>query len=112
MSEFRNQLFGQESADRFTSFSCGHIVPKSNVQAAIVNAGPRGYKFEFNYQAWKNTDMLDDLANALSNYCNIVPNGLIVFFPSYSSLESTLSRWKQTDALARIGRRKQVRWRS
>lgn len=56
--------------------------------------------------------MLDDLANALSNYCNLVPNGMIVFFPSYSSLESTLSRWKHTDALARIGKRKQVRWRN
>lgn len=106
ISEFRDVLLQEK--DRFVSFSCGHIVPKENILAAVVESGPRGTPFVFGYESWRNAQLMDELANAVSNYCNIVPHGTVVFFPSYASLGSTLDRWRQSGALERIGKRKQL----
>ncbi|WFD05647.1 RNA helicase [Malassezia vespertilionis] len=109
MSEFQTQLFDGVSRDQFQAFSCAHIVPQENILGAIVNTGPKGTRLEFTYDAWKKPALLDDLANALSNYCNIIPHGIIVFLPSYASLNMTMARWKITGALDRIAKRKRVR---
>lgn len=106
VSEFRDALLSD--AGRFASFACGHIVPQENILAVAVERGPRGTLLEFGFEAWKNTNMLDELANAVSNYCNIIPHGTVVFFPSYASLGATLDRWRQSGALERISKRKQL----
>lgn len=108
ISEFQRQLFGQIPPERFVKHSCGHIVPKENILGAIVHAGPKGLPFEFTHGAWENTALLDELGNALSNYSNIIPHGMVVFFPSYGSLNSTFAHWKKTGILERIGKRKRV----
>ncbi|WFD35322.1 RNA helicase [Malassezia cuniculi] len=106
MSEFRDILL--QDKERYVSFSCGHIVPQDNILATVVEQGPRGIQFEFGYEAWRNTQLLDELSNAVSNYCNIIPHGVVVFFPSYASMGTTLDRWKQNGALERIAKRKQI----
>lgn len=52
---------------------------------------------------------MDDLANALANYCNVVPHGIVVFLPSYAFLDSATKRWRESGALNRMGNRKKVR---
>lgn len=37
--------------------------------------------------------MIDELGRALLNICTIVPDGVVVFFPSYAYLSTILSRW-------------------
>ncbi|WFD30427.1 RNA helicase [Malassezia sp. CBS 17886] len=108
MDEFQTQLFASRSAERVDAFSCGHIVPDENILGAIVPHGPRGRTLEFTHAAWEKTDLLDELAAALSNYANIIPHGVVAFFPSYASLNSTLRHWRQSGALERLARRKQV----
>lgn len=107
ISEFQRQLFAADP-DRFTSYSCDHIVPRTNLLGAIVNTGPKGTLFEFTHGAWENKPLLDELGTALSNYVNVIPHGIVVFFPSYSSLTSTLTHWTATRILSRIAKRKQV----
>jgi Rad3-related DNA helicase len=36
-----------------------------------------------------------DLGNAIVNFCRVVPDGLLVFFPSYTMLESCTKVWNQ-----------------
>jgi len=38
--------------------------------------------------------MIDELGRALLNICSVVPDGVVVFFPSYAYLSSILSRWE------------------
>jgi Rad3-related DNA helicase len=37
---------------------------------------------------------IDDLGSAVATICNIVPDGLLVFFPSYGVLNATITAWK------------------
>lgn len=107
IAEFERQLFAHDPA-RFTSYSCGHIVAPANVLGAVVASGPKGVPLEFTHAAWDNAALLDELGNALSNYCNLVPHGMIVFFPSYTNLHKTLAHWRSTRLLERLAKRKRV----
>ena len=45
-----NQLFPDIDTNRIRTFSCGHIIPPSNVLAVVVQKGPRGGQMEFKFQ--------------------------------------------------------------
>ena len=38
--------------------------------------------------------MIDEVGRALLNICTVVPDGVVVFFPSYAYLSTILSRWE------------------
>lgn len=54
ISDIVHQLFSYLNPDRLTSFSCGHIIPASNLQTLVVSKGPRGGELE--YKAGKQGD--------------------------------------------------------
>lgn len=54
ISDVINQLFSSLPAEKITSFSCGHIIPESNLQTIVVGKGPRGGELE--YKAGKQGD--------------------------------------------------------
>ncbi|WFD19601.1 RNA helicase [Malassezia caprae] len=108
IADFQTQLLAGSPADKFVAFSCGHIVPPDHILGAIVDKGPKGLPLEFTHDSWQRPELLDELAHALCNYGNILPHGVVVFFPSYASLDTAWKRWGQTGALERLGRRKQV----
>jgi len=41
------QLFSTLPAERLSNFSCGHIIPDSNLQTLVVSKGPSGGELEF-----------------------------------------------------------------
>ena len=45
-----NQLFPDVDTNKIRTFSCGHIIPPSNVLAVVVQRGPRGGQMEFKFQ--------------------------------------------------------------
>ena len=49
ISDVIAQLFPDLPEDRLLNFSCGHIIPASNLQTMVVNKGPRGGDFEFKF---------------------------------------------------------------
>jgi Rad3-related DNA helicase len=51
---------------------------------------------------------ITELGQILFNLVNIVPDGLVVFFPSYSFLFTLRSHWKESGLLDRIGQKKTV----
>lgn len=54
ISDVANQLFSYLPPERFSTFSCGHIIPPDNLQTLVVNKGPRGSDLE--YKAGKQRD--------------------------------------------------------
>jgi hypothetical protein len=52
---------------------------------------------------------LDELGSLLSNLCNLVPDGIVVFFPSYNFLEKVKAAWERTGLLAKLKAKKSVR---
>jgi chromosome transmission fidelity protein 1 len=95
MSDYTSHLFPYLTPSAITTLSCGHVIPKSNLVAWNLGSGPggKGKEFEFTYKNRGNGEMMDELGRAMLNICTIVPDGVVVFFPSYSFLETVTKRW-------------------
>jgi chromosome transmission fidelity protein 1 len=93
MSDYTSHLFPYLPSTRITTLSCGHVIPKNNLIAWNLSKGPSGAEFEFTYTKRSDGSMIDELGRALLNICTVVPDGVVVFFPSYSYLSSILTRW-------------------
>jgi chromosome transmission fidelity protein 1 len=51
IADFITHLFPYVSKDRMLKFSCGHIIPKENLQVLTVASGPSGMKLTYNYES-------------------------------------------------------------
>lgn len=131
MSDFREQLFPYLPADRFSTFSCGHIVPPEQIITFAVGKGPSGKEMTFTFSTRKDEtlvssgrraradaaveltslfpgEQVDELGNAIFNIASIVPRGIVVFTPSYAFLDQLHARWTKSGLLERMGKRKKV----
>ena len=52
---------------------------------------------------------MDELGQILANLINIVPDGMVVFFPSYNFLNALRVRWGGNGILERFKQKKKVR---
>lgn len=94
MSDYTTHLFPYLPPAGITTLSCGHVIPKENLLAWNLSKGPAGHEFDFTFKNRANNEMIDDLGRAMLNICTVVPDGVVVFFPSYSYLSSITSRWE------------------
>jgi chromosome transmission fidelity protein 1 len=86
-------LFPSLPTSQITTLSCGHVIPPSNLLAWTLSRGPSGKEFNFTFSNRGDNEMIDELGRALLNICTIVPDGVVVFFPSYAYLSTILARW-------------------
>ncbi|RKF74582.1 ATP-dependent DNA helicase CHL1 [Golovinomyces cichoracearum] len=96
MSDYTLHLFPYLKNNRITTLSCGHVIPKSNQLAWTLSTGPSGREFEFTFGRRGDDNMIDDLGRAVLKICHTVPDGVVVFFPSYNYLKSILIRWSNS----------------
>nr|GMC77545.1 regulator of telomere elongation helicase 1 homolog isoform X2 [Ipomoea batatas] len=73
-----------------------HVISENQVWAGVVPAGPSGYPFNSSYRSRDSLQYKLDLGNAIVNLARIVPDGLLVFFPSYYFLDQCIGCWKST----------------
>lgn len=100
---------GLNMVDRVKTFSCSHIIPDSNLLTLVVPSGPTGVDFVFTHdRRHLNPEAFDELAILFSNLCNIIPDGVVVFSPSYRFEEALISRWKATGAYDRLDAKKKI----
>lgn len=52
---------------------------------------------------------MDETGRILSNLCNVVPGGVVCFFPSYEYQRQVHAHWDKSGLLARLAVRKKVR---
>lgn len=108
MSDVITQLFAWLPSDRLSTFSCGHIVPPSHVQTLCISKGPTGSLLEFKYAQQTDQRLLNELGQLILNLCSVVPGGMVVFFPSYSSLNHAQKAWQTTQHMVKFGVKKTV----
>lgn len=66
------------------------------VWVGVVPVGPKGVTLNSSYATRTSPAYMDDLGLALANWVRIVPDGLLVFFASYTVLEACLHHWKSS----------------
>lgn len=94
MDDYIRHLFAYVSPDRVKTWSCGHIVPKENLLVRTVAKGPKGFDFDFTYEKRNLAAMIDSLGDCLIDLSGAIPDGLVVFFPSYFYLDQVVLRWQ------------------
>jgi hypothetical protein len=60
----------------------------------VVDKGPTGVVLDSTYGKRSDPLYLTELGNTLVNFARIVPDGLLVFFPSYSALKESMDHWR------------------
>ncbi|XP_047959212.1 regulator of telomere elongation helicase 1 homolog [Salvia hispanica] len=73
-----------------------HVISGNQIWSGVAPVGPSGYSFNSSYRNRGSIEYKSELGNAIVNFARIVPDGLLVFFPSYYLLEQCISCWKTT----------------
>ena len=93
---------------QLTTFTCGHVIPPSNVITSYLSFGPTSHKLDFRHNPRSSNAMIDELGRTLLNLCNVVPSGFVVFLPSYKYESVIFQRWRSTGMLAQISKKKPI----
>lgn len=72
-----------------------HVIQSNQLWAGIVKVGPTAVPMNFSYNNRNSKEYLGDLGGCLVNFARLVPDGMLVFFPSYTALENCCSEWKK-----------------
>ncbi|EAU85951.2 CHL1 helicase [Coprinopsis cinerea okayama7 len=108
ISDVTNQLFYSVPRERVSNFSCGHVIPEDNLKPLAVMKGPKGHDLDFRANRQSDPTVLAELGQIIFNYASITPAGMIVFFPSYSFLNTAKATWGKSKVLDRFGTKKAV----
>ncbi|CAL5866608.1 uncharacterized protein PFLUO_LOCUS817 [Penicillium psychrofluorescens] len=119
MSDYLNHLFSYVPPGRLDTFSYGHVIPEKNLVAQSLTRGLLGSEFDFTYEARQSEKMITDLGRTIATLCQVIPDGLVAFFPSYDYLSHVLNVWKKPvpngngqTTLSMIERKKKVLYES
>ncbi|XP_040452953.1 ATP-dependent DNA helicase DDX11 isoform X1 [Falco naumanni] len=110
VADFREQLLSCAGMDpaRVMEFSCGHVIPPENILPIILCNGPSNQQLEFTYQTRDLPQMMDETGRILCNLCNVVPGGVVCFFPSYEYEKQVYAHWEKMGLLARLAAKKKI----
>ena len=126
ISDVVAQLFSHLPQDRISNFTCGHIIPSTNLQTLVVCRGPRGADLEFKFDRrgdksmvssasgvlsgwnWQAPTKIAELGQILTNFINVVPGGMVTFFPSYSFLNTVKAEWTTSGTMEKFNAKKKV----
>ncbi|CAH0386974.1 unnamed protein product [Bemisia tabaci] len=110
ISEFKEQLFMAAGGDpaRIVHHSFDHVIPQENILPVIFNAGPTGKQLDFSHQFRSTQSMLSELGRILINVCNVVPAGVVCFFPSYDYENLVFTHFEKTGVIEKISLKKKV----
>lgn len=107
MTDYTDYLFPYVDQRQIKFFSCSHIIPEDNLRVF-----PIGYfnthHFEFLYEKRNDKDMILKLGFYLINLIKLIPDGVVIFFPSYRYLNVVLEVWTSNRVLDILAKMKKV----
>ncbi|KAI4105570.1 MAG: hypothetical protein LQ339_003413 [Xanthoria mediterranea] len=96
MDDYARHLFAYVAPERLKTWRCGHIVPKDNLFVRSVSRTQNGVDLDFSFTKRNSFPLINGLGCCLVRLAAIVPDGLVVFFPSYAYLDQVSGQWQQT----------------
>jgi regulator of telomere elongation helicase 1 len=81
-----------------------HIISDSQLFACVLKNGPppQCAKLSSTFQNRGNSDYLTGLGEVIRSVCSVVPKGVLVFFPSYTVMDSCVKFWEHSKMIDRI----------
>ncbi|KAK3161163.1 hypothetical protein QOZ80_1BG0073100 [Eleusine coracana subsp. coracana] len=71
-----------------------HVISPDQIWVGVVPVGPSGHALNSSYRTRETIQYKQELGSAIVNFARIVPDGLLVFFPSYSMMDKCVEFWK------------------
>lgn len=71
-----------------------HIVKSNQICVKIIGQGPDGVQLNSNYQNRDNPKYISSLGRTILSFSRVVPDGLLVFFPSYPIMSKCQEMWQ------------------
>eukprot|EP01133_Synstelium_polycarpum_P004349 gene4349-5078_t len=81
---------------------------KQRVWIGTLGIGVNGVKLDATYKSSELLEFQDGLGDAILKHIQLIPGGVLVFFPSYAFLEKLLNRWTKTGLLKKLEAHKKV----
>lgn len=104
MDDLAVQLFGRQVA--FHTWD--HVIPSNHVLALSISSGLGGQSFDFTFSSRSSAPLIADLGESILSIASSVPDGMVVFFPSYAYEEEVVRSWTASGLLARLQQVKAV----
>ncbi|KAG2428118.1 hypothetical protein HXX76_011799 [Chlamydomonas incerta] len=80
-----------------------HVVDMSRqVWAGVVPRGPAGGALSATFKEAATFRFQDEAGEAVLRYCQVIPDGVLMFVPSYGLLDKLVTRWKATGLWSRL----------
>lgn len=95
VDDYVRHLFAYVDPHRLKTWSCGHIIPEDNLSVWPVAKGIGGIELDFTYEKRTSPALADALGECLIGLATIVPDGLVIFFPSYSYVDHLVALWQK-----------------
>ncbi|ERN03915.1 hypothetical protein AMTR_s00078p00189390 [Amborella trichopoda] len=71
-----------------------HVIQPNQVWVGVVASSPSGHSFNSSYRFRDTVKYKQELGSAIVNFARIVPDGLLIFFPSYYFMEKCIEYWQ------------------
>lgn len=71
-----------------------HVIDDEQVFATVVRTGPSGKSLNSSFNQRDSKEYQQELGLAIVNFCKVIPDGVLVFFPSYQVMDSCLNYWQ------------------
>ncbi|XP_051173035.1 regulator of telomere elongation helicase 1 homolog [Leptopilina boulardi] len=85
-----------------------HIVTGKQVCVGILAQGPDSEPLNSSYNTRNNPKYLASLGQTVYNFSALIPNGLLVFFPSYPIMKRCQEEWQTLGLWTKIAERKPI----
>eukprot|EP00054_Salpingoeca_dolichothecata_P021038 m.133973 g.133973 ORF g.133973 m.133973 type:complete len:1046 (+) comp23848_c0_seq4:11-3148(+) len=86
-----------------------HVITPEQVFLAIFETGPNSQvALNSSFQNRTNEDYLISLGEAIVRFAQVVPAGMLVFFPAYGVMKTCLEKWKQRGIDERLRKNKLI----
>jgi chromosome transmission fidelity protein 1 len=97
MEDYMKHLFSYVPDSRIFTLSCGHIVPPSSLAVYPVTTDRHSQEFNFSFSNRSAKSMITSAGETLLDFVSAIPDGVVIFFSSYSYLSTCIEIWKSTN---------------
>lgn len=70
-----------------------HVIQPDQIYVRVLGKGVSGKELSSKFGRRDNPEYILELGNTLASLCRVIPGGVLVFFPSYSSMENCVQSW-------------------
>ncbi|CAG5074875.1 Similar to AAEL008960: Regulator of telomere elongation helicase 1 homolog (Aedes aegypti), partial [Cotesia congregata] len=85
-----------------------HIIPSKQISIGVLSNGPDGQVLNSSFNTRNDPKYISSLGRTILNFSNLIPDGLLVFFPSYPIMKKCVEDWQQAGLWSSLVSKKPV----